>query len=43
MSSRFYLFRLGGGFFVGQVSKDSEVEKGSRFDPDRWQGQAYRK
>ncbi|PWY96869.1 Aldo/keto reductase [Testicularia cyperi] len=33
---------LGGGFFTGAFSKDSTVEKGSRFDPDRAQGQSYR-
>lgn len=35
---------LGGGFFVGNHSNsDSKPEQGSRFDPDRAQGQMYRK
>ncbi|KAK4695495.1 aflatoxin B1 aldehyde reductase, partial [Lecanoromycetidae sp. Uapishka_2] len=34
---------LGGGFFTGAFTKDTEeVEKGSRFDPDKWQGKMYR-
>jgi len=33
---------LGGGFFAGKFKADTEVEKGSRFDPDRHQGKAYR-
>ena len=39
----FYAYNpLGGGFFTGQFSKEVEVEKGSRFDPERWQGKLYR-
>ena len=33
---------LGGGFFTGQISRENAVEKGSRFDPDKWQGKMYR-
>jgi len=33
---------LGGGFFTGQFNKESLVERGSRFDPDKWQGKMYR-
>lgn len=40
----FYAYNpLGGGFFTGQYSKDANVEAGSRFDPDKWQGASYRK
>ncbi|KZS98927.1 Aldo/keto reductase [Sistotremastrum niveocremeum HHB9708] len=41
----FYEFNpLGGGFFTGTVKrKDDAVEPGSRFDPNRTQGQSYRK
>lgn len=39
----FYAYNpLGGGFFTGGFSMEGEVEKGSRFDPARLQGQAYR-
>ncbi|BGP12783.1 hypothetical protein JCM10213v2_000700 [Rhodosporidiobolus nylandii] len=39
----FYEFNpLGGGFFTGAVSRDADVEKGSRFDPNTSQGQNYR-
>jgi len=39
----FYAFNpLGGGFLTGKVSKDSDVEKGSRFDSDTRVGQMYR-
>ena len=39
----FYAYNpLGGGFFTGGFSKDAPVEKGSRFDPDKWQGKSYR-
>ena len=39
----FYAYNpLGGGFFAGQLKKDGEVEKGSRFDPEKWQGKMYR-
>lgn len=40
----FYGFNpLGGGFFTGRyTSQSDEVEKGSRFDPERWQGKSYR-
>lgn len=35
----FYEFNpLGGGFFVGHLKKEAEVEKGSRFDPNTAQG-----
>lgn len=31
-------------FFTGRITAPEDaVEKGSRFDPDRWQGQQYRK
>ncbi|KAI3479229.1 hypothetical protein L1887_58660 [Cichorium endivia] len=33
---------LGGGFFTGAFNPQSDVEKGSRFDPERAQGQMYR-
>lgn len=33
---------LGGGFFAGNFKKDAEVEKGSRFDPEKRQGSMYR-
>ncbi|KAJ7663957.1 Aldo/keto reductase [Mycena polygramma] len=41
----FYEFNpLAGGFFTDRyVSADDEVEKGSRFDPERQQGKSYRK
>ncbi|GJN91651.1 hypothetical protein Rhopal_004674-T1 [Rhodotorula paludigena] len=39
----FYEFNpLGGGFFTGAVQRDSNVEKGSRFDPETAQGKNYR-
>ncbi|KZV99253.1 Aldo/keto reductase [Exidia glandulosa HHB12029] len=39
----FYAFNpLGGGFFTGAFKKDGEVEAGSRFDPNKWQGKSYR-
>lgn len=40
----FYEFNpLGGGFFTGRYSSGrDEVEEGSRFDPDKWQGKSYR-
>ncbi|KAI9031981.1 Aldo/keto reductase [Hyaloraphidium curvatum] len=40
----FYAFNpLGGGLLTGRYSKDtSEIEKGSRFDPERTQGKFYR-
>ena len=39
----FYAYNpLGGGFFTGTFKKESEVEKGSRFDPNKWQGKMYR-
>jgi aflatoxin B1 aldehyde reductase len=39
----FYAYNpLGGGFFTGQLKKEAEVEKGSRFDPNKWQGKSYR-
>ncbi|KAL5488392.1 hypothetical protein ACEPAI_6500 [Sanghuangporus weigelae] len=40
----FYEFNpLGGGFFTGRYNKpDGEVEPGSRFDPNKGQGQNYR-
>ena len=39
----FYAYNpLGGGFFTGAFTKESEVEKGSRFDPNKWQGKMYR-
>lgn len=35
---------VGGGFFAGTYkSKDDKPEAGSRFDPNKWQGQSYRK
>ena len=33
---------LGGGFFTGAFTRDAEVEKGSRFDPEKWQSKMYR-
>ncbi|KAI0046810.1 Aldo/keto reductase [Auriscalpium vulgare] len=41
----FYEFNaLGGGFFTGRyTSVEDQVEQGSRFDPNRNQGQNYRK
>jgi len=41
----FYAYNpLGGGFFTGRYTgADDEVEKGSRFDPSKRQGQMYRK
>ncbi|KAI0702753.1 Aldo/keto reductase [Earliella scabrosa] len=41
----FYGFNpLGGGFFTGRYrSMEDQTEAGSRFDPTRMQGQAYRK
>lgn len=40
----FYAYNpLAGGFFTGNFKKDAEVEAGSRFDPQKWQGQMYRK
>lgn len=39
----FYAYNpLGGGLFTGGFSKDGQVEKGSRFDPEKWQGKIYR-
>ncbi|MCJ1299638.1 hypothetical protein MMC08_002430 [Hypocenomyce scalaris] len=39
----FYAYNpLGGGFFAGQLKKEGNVEKGSRFDPEKWQGKMYR-
>ncbi|GAA6047322.1 hypothetical protein JCM3770_001886 [Rhodotorula araucariae] len=39
----FYEFNpLGGGIFTGQLKRDADVEKGSRFDPHTSQGQNYR-
>ena len=39
----FYAYNpLGGGFFTGSITKDGEVEKGSRFDPGQLQGRMYR-
>ncbi len=39
----FYAYNpLGGGLFTGGFSKDAQVEKGSRFDPEKWQGKMYR-
>ena len=39
----FYAYNpLGGGFFTGAFTKESEVEEGSRFDPNKWQGKMYR-
>jgi aflatoxin B1 aldehyde reductase len=39
----FYAYNpLGGGFFTGQFKKEGEVESGSRFDPNKWQGKMYR-
>lgn len=40
--ARYIYNPLGGGFFTGAHSKDATVEAGSRFDPDRVQGQMYR-
>jgi len=39
----FYAFNpLAGGFLAGNFTKESEVEQGSRFDPNKWQGKLYR-
>ncbi|CDZ96222.1 AKR7 [Phaffia rhodozyma] len=39
----FYAYNpLGGGFFAGGFNKESKVEEGSRFDPNRSQGSMYR-
>lgn len=39
----FYAYNpLGGGFFTGNFSKDGQVEKGSRFDPEKMVGRMYR-
>ncbi|GAA6001817.1 hypothetical protein JCM10207_002334 [Rhodosporidiobolus poonsookiae] len=39
----YYAFNpLGGGFFTGQISRDTDVEKGSRYDPNTVQGKNYR-
>jgi len=39
----FYAYNpLAGGFFTGAYKPDAQVEKGSRFDPERKQGQQYR-
>ncbi|MCJ1279183.1 hypothetical protein MMC21_007007 [Puttea exsequens] len=39
----FYAYNpLGGGFFTGTIERDSQVEKGSRFDPEKLQGKMYR-
>lgn len=39
----FYAFNpLGGGFFAGNFKADTQVEAGSRFDPNKWQGKSYR-
>jgi len=39
----FYAYNpLGGGFFTGNFTKESSVEQGSRFDPEKWQGKMYR-
>ena len=39
----FYAYNpLGGGFFTGGFTKEGEVEKGSRFDPNRLVGKMYR-
>lgn len=39
----FYAFNpLAGGFFTGQFTKESQVAEGSRFDPTKFQGKAYR-
>ncbi|BGP36759.1 hypothetical protein JCM10450v2_000651 [Rhodotorula kratochvilovae] len=39
----FYEFNpLGGGIFTGQLKRDADVEKGSRFDPNTAQGKNYR-
>lgn len=38
------LLAVGGGFFTGRYSQaGEEVETGARFDPNRFQGQNYRK
>lgn len=40
----FYTFNpLGGGLLVGTHTQEGKVEEGSRFDPNRAQGQMYRK
>lgn len=33
---------LDAGIFTGQLKRDDEVEKGSRFDPNTAQGKNYR-
>jgi aflatoxin B1 aldehyde reductase len=39
----FYAFNpLGGGFFAGNIDRNTEAEKGSRFDPEKQQGKMYR-
>jgi len=39
----FYEFNpLGGGFLAGNFAKETDVEQGSRFDPNRTQGKTYR-
>ena len=39
----FYAYNpLGGGFFAGNFQKEGQVDKGSRFDPEKWQGKSYR-
>lgn len=39
----FYSYNpLVGGFFAGQLNKEGEVEKGSRFDPQKWHGKMDR-
>lgn len=39
----FYAYNpLGGGFFTGNISREGAVEKGSRFDPERFMGKMYR-
>ncbi|KAJ3255553.1 hypothetical protein HK103_006189 [Boothiomyces macroporosus] len=39
----FYAFNpLAGGFFSGKFKREGEVEAGSRFDPNKWQGKMYR-
>ena len=39
----FYAYNpLGGGFFTRAFTEESEVEEGSKFDPNRWQGKMYR-
>ncbi len=39
----FYAYSpLDDDFFVGQMQKEQVVKKGSRFDPEKWQGKMYR-